>query len=273
MAGRPFRESLQGRWSARYDSRHLIGGHVMGAAIETLERRSLMSVSVAGGVLTVRGTPGDDTIQIYQIVDTNGQVASFHVIGKQPVSVPAAGIKRVVVRTGAGNDVVDLNLDLGGAATDLATSVMIPARLDGGRGDDVLFGGAGNDVILGGAGGDTLDGNGGVDRMNGGAGADVIHRPDPGEPVKVGRGDELRDPLGPVEPPAGTPPADPTELQEFAAGDKFTFRAPADMVAVPIQGIDSFVGKYSSDKYEVTFDYGWYSGTPGSTDTDLRDVT
>ncbi len=50
------------------------------------------------------------------------------------------------------------------------------------------------------------------------------------------------------------------QWQTIRAGDVFTFRAPADLKSEPVQGEDSFVGKYTSPALEVTFDYGRYSG-------------
>src|SRR5688500_863939 len=98
----------------------------MRAAIEALERRSLMSVSVAGGVLTVRGTAGDDAIHMQELVEVaTGQPVSF-VISGQPELIPAAGVRRIVVRAGAGNDLVDLNLSTSLAAGD-AAGVSLPA--------------------------------------------------------------------------------------------------------------------------------------------------
>jgi hypothetical protein len=55
------------------------------------------------------------------------------------------------------------------------------------------------------------------------------------------------------------PPPVPPQWQTISARSAFTFRAPADLKPVPVQGVDSFVGKYASSSLEVTFDYGWYS--------------
>jgi hypothetical protein len=43
------------------------------------------------------------------------------------------------------------------------------------------------------------------------------------------------------------------------AKDAFSFRAPPDLVEHPVQGKDSFVGKYESPMFELSFDFGRYS--------------
>lgn len=45
------------------------------------------------------------------------------------------------------------------------------------------------------------------------------------------------------------------------AGQAFTFEAPPDLRSVPVQGIDSFVGRYKGDRLALQFDYGLYSNT------------
>jgi hypothetical protein len=43
------------------------------------------------------------------------------------------------------------------------------------------------------------------------------------------------------------------------AGGVFSFEAPADMTPIPVHGIDSFVGRYTSTSFNLSFDYGFYS--------------
>jgi hypothetical protein len=40
---------------------------------------------------------------------------------------------------------------------------------------------------------------------------------------------------------------------------QFTFSAPPDLRAVPVRGIDSYVGRYTNQTVVLSFDYGWYS--------------
>lgn len=77
----------------------------------------------------------------------------------------ARGLKSVTVDAGAGNDTVDGSLQA-------ARSVVM--ALLGGFGDDSLTGGAGNDVLDGGEGNDSLIGGKGRDTLIGGNGDDFL---------------------------------------------------------------------------------------------------
>lgn len=59
--------------------------------------------------------------------------------------------------------------------------------------------------------------------------------------------------------PALAEPADDWVLVK--AGNAFSFQAPPDLKAVPVQGIDSLVGEYRADRFSLQFDYGLYSNT------------
>ena len=52
----------------------------------------------------------------------------------------------------------------------------------------------------------------------------------------------------------------PKDWKLFTAGTAFSFWGPADLKEEKVQGVDSFVGKYTSPTMTITFDYGWYSG-------------
>jgi hypothetical protein len=63
-----------------------------------------------------------------------------------------------------------------------------------------------------------------------------------------------------TESTADTPAAEvPGTWVTIDAEKMFSFRAPRDLVEQPVQGKDSFVGKYDSPALELTFDYGRYS--------------
>ncbi|WP_310821131.1 hypothetical protein [Stratiformator vulcanicus] len=51
----------------------------------------------------------------------------------------------------------------------------------------------------------------------------------------------------------------PEDWQKHDAGGKFSFHAPPDLKEQPVQGIDSFVGRYNGKEMTLSFDYGWYS--------------
>jgi Ca2+-binding RTX toxin-like protein len=95
-------------------------------------------------VLAVGGTDGADTIR----VAADGGGALKVRFGADPwvtFPAPAGGFARVLVYAGDGADVVTV-----------ADAVTVPARLDGGAGNDTLSGGAGDDSLQAVAGNDVL---------------------------------------------------------------------------------------------------------------------
>jgi Ca2+-binding RTX toxin-like protein len=104
-----------------------------------------------GSTQTVTGTPGVDDIQLamsrsnLSIVVNNGT----------PTIVSAAGITRIVVNAGDGDDMVNVD-----------PSVTIEAVLNGNAGNDNLTGGSGDDSLVGGAGNDVLNGGAGWDTVD-----------------------------------------------------------------------------------------------------------
>lgn len=121
---------------------------------------------VVDGVLIVPTTDGDDVVTVDVIggnieVTTNGQTTIF------PVGI----VDSIAISGGDGNDNIQLT-----------NRVTVPARLDGGDGDDVIRGGGANDTILGGSGDDDLRGRRGDDIIIGGEGNDT---------QRGGRGDDF----------------------------------------------------------------------------------
>ena len=119
----------------------------------------LFDVEVTGGVLTIDGTSGDDTIT----VDSDGTDLILTDTDGNQQTVPLAGVDKIEINAGDGNDTVNVT-----------SSVNLPAIIDGGAGSDNLSGGAGQDIIFGGLGNDILNGNGGGDVLLGGAGNDQL---------------------------------------------------------------------------------------------------
>ena len=122
-------------------------------------------VSVAKGTLTVTGTAFGDRITVVGVPAdlAAGTKAAIRITGiGYDTTVPAAGVKRVVVRGGPGDDVV--SVDAFGK----------PAAIYGEAGDDTLTGGTGKDQLFGGGGDDTLDGAVGNDLLHGDDGEDTF---------------------------------------------------------------------------------------------------
>ncbi|MDB5322156.1 MAG: Ca2+-binding protein toxin-related [Phycisphaerales bacterium] len=153
---------------------------------------------VQGTTLIVNGTAGDDVI----VVGGKSSAISVTINGRLMTGSPFAGVTKVIVNAGDGNDSVTLSrlfinatanggfgddTLIGTAADDVLNGEAGNDSLEGGAGNDNLLGGDGNDTLTGGAGVDVFHGEGGNDVLNaidgigdavldGGGGADVVHR-------------------------------------------------------------------------------------------------
>jgi hypothetical protein len=151
---------------------------------------------MAGSTLTIEGTAGNDTIRF------SGRSSALRAIFNGKTIGPFAGVTKVVVNAGDGNDNVDLSslflnatanggpgsdTLIGSAADDVLNGQAGNDLLDGGPGDDHLLGGDGNDRLTGGEGIDYFQGEGGTDVLNAidgladalldtGGGGDILHR-------------------------------------------------------------------------------------------------
>lgn len=115
------------------------------------------------GVLQVVGTEDSDHVLIGKLCSQMLVIADFLPGWLHLERFNAADIDSVEVFLGDGNDTAVV-----------ASSVSVPAKLDGGAGNDHLKGGRGDDILLGGAGDDLLLGNQGRDLMIGGTGSDRL---------------------------------------------------------------------------------------------------
>lgn len=141
-----------------------------------LEPRRLLAaqgpgVWIADDTLFIRGTRGNDTIEVGGLRNADGtNNVNIQLNGEY---FPTQGrFERIVIHTFAGNDRVDLK-DL--KAT--PATVFLGAGDDVFRGswhDDLVFAGSGNDSISGEGGNDWIFGQGGNDQLHGGAGNDVL---------------------------------------------------------------------------------------------------
>jgi Ca2+-binding RTX toxin-like protein len=126
------------------------------------------AVGLSGTTLVVDGTAGDDAI----IVSGKSSAISVTINGRPMTGSPFAGVTKIIVNAGNGDDTVNLS------------RLFVNATANGGFGNDTLIGTAGNDVLNGEAGNDSLDGGPGNDNLlggdgddtlTGGAGVDVFH--------------------------------------------------------------------------------------------------
>ena len=160
--------------------------------VETLEPRRLLSVSLENGVLTVLGTPEAETITVYYA--RMGTSEEYVVAGSAGGGrFPAADVRVVAVRAFGGDDSVDLAIAdvVFPAAIGFFGPVLVPARVDGGLGDDVIYGGASRDMISAGFGNDRVLGTEGDDWLDGGWGNDVLTGGDGNDYVSGGLGNDV----------------------------------------------------------------------------------
>lgn len=149
-------------------------------ALEALEPRVYLSATLDAGVLTVLGTPGDDSIVI-QAGTADGEV---RVKGDADSGDGTYnGVTSVVIDVGDGDDRVRVKGRLRDVFGDaMGVTILGGAghdRLTGGPGDDAIDAGPGDDKVNGKAGDDLLLGGEGADRVAGGRGDDLIYA-DPG---------------------------------------------------------------------------------------------
>jgi Ca2+-binding RTX toxin-like protein len=133
--------------------------------------------SLAGGVLTIAGTSGNDSISV--ILDSTGHNIQVTFNGTATL-YPLISVKSISIDGGNGNDSIALiksngtrivpvvSTILGGAGNDTITGGSGVDVIQGGDGDDLIHGGDGNDSLVGGLGNDTIYGDGGNDLLNGG---------------------------------------------------------------------------------------------------------
>jgi len=117
-------------------------------------------VRLVGGILTVEGTSGTDTLAVWAAKQTPGTLRVLR--NGQIYKFAASQVTGVEVDAQAGDDLITVN-------TQIAATYAV-----GGDGDDTLIGGDGYEILSGGAGNDELRGNGGSDRLNGNAGKDHL---------------------------------------------------------------------------------------------------
>jgi Ca2+-binding RTX toxin-like protein len=145
----------------------LVAGPVIAAAKPA--KAAGVTAVLRRGVLTVTGTPGDDRIALrLKNGDTNVIQVDAGDDGTADFSFNRAGVTKIAVSAGAGNDSVRID-EVFGAFTD-----SIPTTIDGGPGDDNLVGGAGAERFQGGPGNDTVFGRRGNDTAAMGSGDDTF---------------------------------------------------------------------------------------------------
>jgi autotransporter-associated beta strand protein len=142
--------------------------HVLAGTLEVTGSLPQATVEVDGGTFVSQGTVGSLAIEgtaAWDVIRISpaAQQGSYNVVMNGASVGSFALSERLIVRAGAGNDLVETS-----------DSVGLSVWLYGDSGHDLLKGGAGHDVLLGGEGFDALFGGGGRDLLIGGRDSDLL---------------------------------------------------------------------------------------------------
>ena len=167
--------------------------------VESLEERSLLSATLANGLLSITGTANADRVLVTTIFNkvyvvestvTPGENGARPTVTTTRTSFDRAAVQSIEANLGAGDDRIivsdsrffargtdraPLKATLNGeGGNDYLVSAGGDDTLNGGDGNDVLLAGGGNDTANGGAGRDFINGDGGNDTLNGDSGNDLL---------------------------------------------------------------------------------------------------
>ncbi|MFO0955885.1 MAG: CAP domain-containing protein [Isosphaeraceae bacterium] len=150
---------------------------------------------LAGGVLTIVGTPGDDAIGVDVMTRRNRPNGPAIVKVSGGPTVPAARVRQITILAGEGDNQIRVSQ---------AFRRLIPVRIEAGDGDNSIQTGNEDDRIRVGAGNNTIDSGGGND---------VIIRPAAKTPAATAPATPTPAPTpapSPAPDPTPTPPPSPT---------------------------------------------------------------
>ncbi len=160
-----------------------------------LEKRTMLSASLEGGVLMIDGSAGPDKIAVVAGPEP-GQVKLKGVDGVDKAAI-FEGVTRIEIRTGDGNDKIAVKGNLVDAAGNVI-DMLIDAgegnnKIKSGLGDDTIITGAGNDKIKDAGGDNVIDADDGNNKIRTGAGDDEITTGSGRDKIKSGAGDDTID--------------------------------------------------------------------------------
>lgn len=123
-------------------------------SVERLENRALLTATIFRGTLSIRGTAGDDVIEVRRSADA-ANVLQVVENGRVTFSRAASAVRQIRIDGGDGHDEITVNQANG--------AIAIPTTIRGGRGNDLLQGGSGTNQIDGGLDRDGFQPGGGRD--------------------------------------------------------------------------------------------------------------
>ena len=147
--------------------------------LENLENRRMLAMTsvLSGGVLTITGSAGNDSLYVsYQLAGNKINVND----GFATKPFDGLAVKKIVVIGKEGHDSLWLSDNLG----------TIPSSIDGGAGDDRLYSPGGNDTLVGGIGNDAINAGNGNDSIDGGDGNDLLNGGNGNDTIVAGAGND-----------------------------------------------------------------------------------
>jgi Ca2+-binding RTX toxin-like protein len=170
-------DPVSGRDALMSDPNWLTGWYQL--VISTANATQKPTASFANGILTVKGTPNADRVDV---LDYGGRISVEASMNGMTVTLPIKTVT-TTVNDLASSTVVRIEMN-GGAGNDVLGNVSYkPSIIRGGAGEDILFGGDDvdqlygdddKDTLYGGFGNDLIWGGTGNDSLYGGVGDDVI---------------------------------------------------------------------------------------------------
>lgn len=166
--------------------------------------RAEYSWTMSGGVMTVTGPDGVDTLTSVELLRFSDQLVSLtgyglrmegwggdDVLHGTELNDVLSGGQVPPLNAANGRDSNGRDWLYGHEGNDILSGGGDIDFLDGGDGDDQLSGGGGADTLIGGDGRDLLDGGAGADQLDGGKGDDRIVGGDGDDVISGGDGDDV----------------------------------------------------------------------------------
>ncbi len=138
------------------------------------------TAAIVNNTLTITGTKQADVIDVFlSPTDPTSAVVRFGSDASLDQTFAVSAFDTIAANLGAGNDQFTEDL-----------SLVDPAIVDGGTGDDVINTSRGIDTVAGGAGNDTINTSDGDDVIFAGAGADAVNPGRGSDSVSLGAGQD-----------------------------------------------------------------------------------
>lgn len=136
-------------------------------SVERLESRTLLTATIARGILSIRGTAADDVIEVRRS-PADASILQVVENGRVTWARAAAAVRHIRIDGGDGNDEIGINQANG--------VIAVSTTIRGGGGNDLLQGGSGFNHIDGGPDRDAFQPGGGRDIVTSASRVDQLSR-------------------------------------------------------------------------------------------------